>query len=366
MVKRQVVPAIARRLLYRDTANEIRRLIRRKRLWEKYLGPERELAAAFGVSRDTVRKSLEVLERQGVIVRRHGQGTLVLPQSEVRTGGAQRRLAIASYYQTAPGPYTAEVLAGLSEASGENRWFLSFNALATPAGRREFFAALRAGEFDGIFLLSLTDRELVEEVLGAWHGPTVLVDHHFPRLPISSVRDDSRDGARQAVEHLLSLGHRRIGYVEISRREDNPWRYAGYAEALRGADIEPDERLVAKAFTSFESGRLAGEHLLALDDPPTAVFAFDDLRAWGVWRAAEARGLEVGRNFALVGYGDAATQAGFPEELSSVRFSARQMGLAAVREMDGLIARRAEPGRIVRVPTEFVARRSSVNARVED
>ena len=119
-----------------------------------------------------------------------------------------------------------------------------------------------------------------------------------------------------------------------------------------------------KSFGSFESGLSAGNELLGRRDPPTAVFAFDDTRAWGVWRAAEARGLEVGRDLALVGFGDTAARAGFPEELSSVRFGSSDMGRLAVAKLRELMAGRGQAGEIVLVPTELVVRKSSRNARV--
>jgi LacI family transcriptional regulator len=220
-----------------------------------------------------------------------------------------------------------------------------------------------AGGLDGVVLLSIVDRKMVEAVLEDWRGPVVLVDHHFPGLAVTSVMEDCAGGLRRATEHLVALGHRRIGYVEVTKRERNPWRHAGYAGALAAAGIAPDDRLIVKSFGSFESGQAAGEELLGRPDPPSAVFAFDDTRAWGVWRAAEARGLEVGRDFALVGFGDTAAQAGFPEELSSVRFSARDLGQLAVHKLAELMAGRGRPGELVKVPAELVVRKSSQNAR---
>ncbi|HOX06369.1 MAG TPA: GntR family transcriptional regulator [Planctomycetota bacterium] len=356
------IAKVARHLMYQEVSARIRQLIKDKELWEQYLAPERDLAELFGVSRETLRRGLAELEREGTVARRHGQGTLVLPRRNGRVRKAAARVLVASYSQV-PGGATSAMLAGLADAAGASRWSLSFANLAIPAARQEFLAALGRREVDGLLLLSMSDRTMVEEALGAWGGPAVLVDHYFEGLPLTGIIDDSEGGARAAVEHLLALGHRRIGYVEISQRERNPWRYAGYAGALRSAGVEPDESLAVKAFGSFESGQAAGQELLARTNPPTAVLAFDDLRAWGVWRAAESRGLEVGRNFALVGFGDTAAQVGFPEELSSVRFDGRELGRLAVARLADLMAGNGQPGELVKVPTELVVRRSSRDAR---
>jgi DNA-binding LacI/PurR family transcriptional regulator len=359
---KMTIAKVTRQLMYQEVSARIKQLVRDKELWGQYLAPERDLAGLFGVSRETLRRSLSQLERDGLLSRRHGQGTLVLPRKNGRARRTEARVLVASYGQ-AGGGYGSAMLAGLTEGAGEARWALSFSNLTIPAARQDFLTALRARGSDGLLLLSLSDRRMVEEALAAWSGPAVLIDHHFADLPLTGVIDDSESGARQAVEHLLALGHRRIGYVDMTKRDRNPWRYAGYAGALRAAGIEPDESLAVKAYGSFEAGQTAGEELLARADPATAVLAFDDLRAWGVWRAAEARGLEVGRNFALVGFGDTAAQAGFPEELSSVRFDSRALGRLAVEKLAGLMAGKGTPGELCTVPTELVVRKSSRDAR---
>jgi LacI family transcriptional regulator len=168
----------------------------------------------------------------------------------------------------------------------------------------------------------------------------------------------------QAVEHLLALGHRRIGYVEISRRELNPWRYAGYAGALEAAGLGVDNALVAPAHANLESCLRAAEALLDLPDRPTAIFAFDDQRAWAVWRVAEGRGLVIGRDLALVSCGNSAAENGFSAELSSVHLDLREIGRVALTKLQELIGGVAKPGEAVKVPPELLIRKSSRDARV--
>jgi DNA-binding LacI/PurR family transcriptional regulator len=349
--------------MYREVSDKIHELIEKQQLWDQYLAPERELARMFGVSRETVRRGLELLERQGILTRRHGQGTLVLSKSRKRDAGSKGRVVVGSYQGAGGGGYVGDMMAGLTSAAAQTGWLLSFSNLMMPAARQEFFEEVNSGQVDGMLLLSFTDRPLVEEVLRVWHGPLVLVDHYFEDLPVTSVIDDSEGGARQVVEHFIELGHRRIGYAEITRREMNPWRYRGYASALGAAGIELDESLIRPTFGSFEGGRGTGDELLSLADPPTAIFAFDDNRAWGVWRAAEARGLEVGKDLALAGFGDQAAKAGFAEDLlTSVGFDGRQLGRAAVNKLDEQIAGKSPRGELVKVPTELTIRQSSRNA----
>ncbi len=350
-------------LRYQDVADRIRLLVEKKALWNSYLTPERKLAKKFSVSRETVRRGLDLLEKQGIVSRSQGRGTLVLPRAATRKKKGTARVVVATHQQLGVAGHSGDTIAGMADESAKAEWLISFANLTSPTTRQQFFSRLAGGDVDGVLLHAVTDRQLVEEVLRLWGGPVVLVDHSYEDMPVTSVRDDSEGGARQAMLHILSLGHRRIGYVEISSRELNPWRYAGYADTLRDSGIELDERLVVPAFSSFDAGRRAGDQILAIDSPPTAVLAFDDLRAWGVWRAAEAAGLEVGRDFALVGFGDAAAQSGFPEELTSIRFDSTRIGRLAVEKLGELMSGKARPGELVLAPTELVVRKSSREAR---
>jgi LacI family transcriptional regulator len=261
--------------------------------------------------------------------------------------------------------YTNELIAGLVTEAGKRDRLLMFINLAPSDGREKFFSEMASGNVNGILLVGVTDRGFTEEVLRRWIGPVVLVDHYFDDLPITGVIDDSAGGARNVVEHLLSLGHTRIGYVDISRRELNPWRYEGYSDGLRGAGIEVDPGLVVPAFGSFEAGLAAGDTLLSLKNPPTAIFAFDDTRAFGVWRVAETRGIQVGKDLALVGFGDMAPRAGFSEELTSVRFDPRELGRIAVEKIMDLVFGRSRRGELVKVPTQLMVRKSSAGAVIK-
>jgi len=355
------IDKLSRHLLYEDVAASIRQLIRDRALWGSYLPPEREMAELLGVNRGTLRKGLEVLDSQGVIGRRQGRGTLVLS----RNGRRGARVLVASNMRLpARETYFAEITTGLTIGASDEAWNVVFHtSLRQPERWDALLRELERGELDGAILVSLTERSTVEEILRRWKGPAVLVDHHYSDLPLTSVVDDSRGGARAAAEHLLALGHRRIGYLGVSDPQTNPWRFEGYCQALRAAGLEADPRLVVPCHASVPEGRAAAEQLLSLPEPPTAIMAFDDTRAWGAWEAVEARGLAVGRDVAIVGYGDAAPPAGRAAELSTVHIDPHGMGQAAVEELNRLISGESAPGKLVELPAELVVRGSSREAR---
>ncbi len=346
--------AVARRMMYQDVCENLQELIENEKLWGSYLAPERELARALGVSRKTLRRGIEVLEKKGLVARQSGRGTLVLAAPPARRAKEGRRVALCMAGSVGPGEL-GMILAGMGTGLSEKGWLPSFRELDSAHDRRQLFAELAGGQLDGVMLIAPTDRELVEQVLGAWSGPLVIVEHSYEDLPVTSVVDDGEAGARLAVEHLLSLGHRRIGFVDISRPHLNPWRHQGYLGALENAGIAPDQQLIVAPPLSLEGGSAGAERLLGLADPPTAILAFDQVRAWGVWRAAELHGLEIGRDLALVAFGEGQA----PAELSTVRVDGQEIGRTAIRKLGEMMEGNTVRGECIKVPGELVVSQSS-------
>ncbi len=358
------IAKLSRQMLYEQFADSVRKLIRADNLWGEYLPSEREFAKLYGVSHVTVRHGLALLAEEGLIVRRHGQGSRVLgkPRKKSRSGAA--RIAVASASNISAEGYLGQIIGGLSQSAGDTGWSVTFHfRMRESEHRAELVSALLGGEIDGLIMLGVTRREFVEKLLRNWNGPAVLVDHYFPDLPLTSVIDDSRDGARQVTEHFIELGHRRIGYIDAPTSDINPWRYEGYVTALRSAGIEPDDALVTHAASRFQRGLEAGRKLLALENPPTAILAFCDERAWGARQAAEEKGLKVGRDFAVAGYGDSAP--GSPETLTSVAIDMHHLGCLAASELALQLQGKAHQERLVMEPARLIIRDSTRGAQAQ-
>lgn len=135
--------------------------------------------------------------------------------------------------------------------------------------------------------------------------PLVLVDVDVPGVP--QIVSDDCEGGRIATEHLISLGHRRIGFIGD---EDEPElrfrstrrRLRGYRKALERAGVEPSPRLVRLGRHSATAARLLAEEMLEDADSPTAIFAASDTQATGVLAAAQSRGLSVPDEVAVIGF----------------------------------------------------------------
>jgi len=168
--------------------------------------------------------------------------------------------------------------------------------------------------------------------------PAVITTRRMAGSPLPYVGPDNRRGAREAVEHLLRLGHRRIGFVggdrSMTTQQD---RSAGWRDALNAAGIAVDELLVFEAPPTRDGGRQAIERTLALAQPPTAVLCYNDIVAMGATHELAERGLVVGRDMAVVGFDDIAEAAHNAPPLTTVSADTREMGLRCAESLLGLI-----------------------------
>ena len=197
--------------------------------------------------------------------------------------------------------------------------------------------------------------------------PLVTVDAETPGAPRFVI--DNVAGGRLAAEHLLALGHRRIGFVGDSGDQalafsSTELRLRGYREALRDAQIAADRALVRitpHGAPRSTDGISSAEELIDDPHPPTAIFAVSDVQAMRVLHAVEQRGLRVPEELSLIGFDD--IEAAGLVRLTTVRQPLQESGALAARRLCGLLAGKAErSGRTV-LPIQVVERGSTARPR---
>lgn len=204
-------------------------------------------------------------------------------------------------------PFFAELAVGIERglAAAGIVPFLA-NTGESPARQAQVMKVMREHGAAGFIVCPAlgTDRAFLREVED-WRMPVVSVMRRIPGARASYVGPDNRRGAERAAAHLAALGHRRIAFLGGVRgmvvQEE---RAAGYAAGLAAAGLPLDPELVVESPPSREGGEAALGRALALADPPTAALCFNDVVAFGVLHGLGRRGLEVGRDFALVGFDD--------------------------------------------------------------
>jgi LacI family transcriptional regulator len=192
--------------------------------------------------------------------------------------------------------------------------------------------------------------------------PVVLFERAMPSLEVDAVEIDNFQGAYDATAHLIALGHRRIGCITgIPNSTLNETRIRGYQQALAGADIVVAPSLIRAGDYTAAEGVRHTHALLDTLDPPTAIFAFNDLMAMGVMQAAHERGLRVPADLAVIGFdGLLLTQHTCPP-LSTVEQPVAEMGASAIAMLLDRVKERADgPARVKTFPATLVARASTV------
>jgi LacI family xylobiose transport system transcriptional regulator len=163
--------------------------------------------------------------------------------------------------------------------------------------------------------------------------PFVVIDPAGDPAPdVPSIGSANWSGGLIATRHLIDLGHRRIGMItghddHMSSRA----RASGYRSALEKAGIEVDDRLICIGNFHHDAGLRLGTQLLELADPPTAIFAGNDLQAFGVYEAARARGLSIPDDLSVVGYDDIVPAQWVGPALTTVRQPLSEMAEEATR-----------------------------------
>jgi LacI family transcriptional regulator len=172
---------------------------------------------------------------------------------------------------------------------------------------------------------------------------------------------DNVGAARTMTEHLIALGHRRIGFVKgHPDYATSAHRFAGYAEALSAAGIAQEAALIRGGFFDFASGGQAADALFDLPDPPSAIFASSDDMAAGVLAAAHKRGLRVPEQLSVAGFDDTALASVVWPPLTTIRQPTRAMGYEAA---DLLLMGDDAPVERREVPFQLVVRGSTGPAR---
>lgn len=189
--------------------------------------------------------------------------------------------------------------------------------------------------------------------------PLVLIDT-YPESPnVSYVRATNWQGAREATNYLLSLGHRAIGFV-AGRRTDHitEAREHGYRSALIDAGIAYDPRLTRDGDYGRVSGFQAGLALLSLAPRPTAVFCCSDLMAMGLMEAAYLKGVRIPEELSVVGFDDLPLAATLHPALTTVRQPLYEMGRMAAQMVMALTRGEEIVMSQVELPTRLIIRDS--------
>ncbi|MFC7381389.1 LacI family DNA-binding transcriptional regulator [Sphaerisporangium rhizosphaerae] len=304
----------------------------------------------YGVSASTIAQVRSAIEQLGY------ESSLVA--TSLRRSRTNVLGLVAHSFQS----YTAEVLKGVMQALSRSGFDLIIYANSDLYGtyaegwEQRHLTRLSGTLTDGCIVVTPWD-----EVRS---GTPVVVIDPVRGSTVPSVTADNLAGATSVVEHLLGLGHRRIGFIAGRSSLASAWsREEGYRKALAAAGVPFDPALIGRGDFNPESATPLAHALLAGADRPTAIFAASDGMALKVLEVAKGRGLSVPGDLSVVGFDNIPESALAEPGLTTVDQSMYRLGYEAAHLLKSLVTGEWEGHRRIEIPTRLVVRGSTAPPR---
>lgn len=328
-----------------------------------------DVAREAGVSYSTVSRVFSDFEfvnedtRQKVIDAANRLGYVVNLQARSLAGGRSNIVGLL-----APGidnGYISEIVKGIDQELAFANYDLMLYTTHRYAGREAYYVKTIAnGLVAGLILIVPLITENYLKALPTQDFPYVLVDQTDSTRSSTTVDSTSWQGAFDATNYLISLGHRRIGFITgLTQLSSAMERLDGYRAALEQHHISIDQTLIVEGDYETAGGYNAAGKLLDLPTRPTAIFASNDLSAFGALDAARQRGLGIPRDISIIGFDDIPQASLVYPKLTTIRQPLIQIGHVAVRLLLEKIEDPDKEARRVTLATELVIRDSCAPPR---
>ncbi|GAB2930616.1 LacI family DNA-binding transcriptional regulator [Streptomyces sundarbansensis] len=330
-----------------------------------------EVAARAGVGRGTASRVINGSPRVSEATRQAVEAAVAelgyVPNRAARALAGNRTDAIALVVPEPETrffaePYFSAIVRGVGAALADTEMQLLLTLVGNDRERRRLAQYLTAHRVDGVLLVAVHADDPLPELLEQLGMPCVISGARHAAETLPSVDSDNFEGARAAVEHLVSRGRRRIatitGRLEVYGAQR---RLDGYRAAVSAAGLAPDERLIVPADFTEEGGAAAMRDLLARRPGLDAVFVASDVMAAGARQVLREADRRIPEDVALVGFDDSVVARHMHPPLTSVRQPIEEMGRRMARLLLDEIAGRVPGGErpSLVLPTELVVRDSS-------
>ena len=286
------------------------------------------------------------------------------PNLAARTLAGAEQVRIGMIYSNPSMAFLSEFLVGSLEQARRSHVQLVVEKCDADQDEEDVVRELLATGVDGIILPPpLCDSKRIHAIISSAGAPAVAVASASPRAGFLAVRIDDHAAAVAMTRHLLSLGHRRIGFIIGNLDQTaSALRLAGYKAALVEADIAIDNSLIRQGLFTYRSGLKAAEQLLALPKPPTAIFASNDDMGAATVAVAHRHHLDVPKGLTVCGFDDTEFSRSIWPELTTIRQPIAEMSreamLLLLRQIKARREGTAEDGKHVLVDFTLVRRDS--------
>lgn len=262
-------------------------------------------------------------------------------------------------------PFFSEVIRGIERVAQSHGYCVLLGDTQDrhrPDRERVYENLLATKRADGLITLSPSTPKLNRPTASVdfLNEPIVNACECEDDTPMRTVQLDNVGAARKATEYLISLGHRRIGFVNGPQASPlSKTRLSGYGMALESAGIETDGALIARGDFSIQSGSFAAQRLLSITDPPTAIFCANDEMALGVMSALKDRGKSIPADISIVGFDNILFAQYFDPPLTTIAQPMQEIGKHAMTMLADILAGAPPAAKDVILPFELVVRGST-------
>jgi LacI family repressor for deo operon, udp, cdd, tsx, nupC, and nupG len=330
----------------------------------------RKVSRAAGVSVATVSRTMRHPERVREETRKKVfeaiEAVGYRPNMMARNFRAKKAFAIVVLVPNIANPFFSRVIRGIEQVSQREGYAVLLGDTQGSIDRQnEYVSLVSSRQADGIIQLSANVDEVIE-MLDPGEGPLPLVNacECAVDTPCPTIHIDNTGAAKDAVDHLVALGHVRIGVV--LGPGDSPLthdRLQGYKLALADNGLDFDKHLVVSGDFSLGSGRRALAALRAVNNPPTAIFCCNDEMAIGAMHRVKRDGFSVPGDFSIVGFDDIEFARYVDPPLTTIAQPTEELGQVAFSVLLELLDGRTPEQTDFVLPTELIVRESTARPR---
>lgn len=322
-----------------------------------------DVAREAGVSYSTVsrvvnNKGVSADKRERVVKAMADLGYVANLQARSLAGGRTNIIGLLVHGLNVS--YFGEIVRGIDDELGlRNYDLMLYTTHRRKLRESAYVTRLTRNLVDGLLLVLPRNTETYIEMLRQRHFPHVLVDDRGVNFSAPAVGATNQRGGYDATRYLLDLGHRRIGFITGDMTLGSAVeRLEGYRLALTEAGLAVDPQLIAEGDFMQPKGYSAATQLLRLPQRPTAIFASNDVSAFGAMEAARVLGLRIPDDCSIIGFDDIPQASQVHPPLTTVRQPLAEMGRAAAQLLLTYIEQPDAPIQRIELPTELIIRES--------
>lgn len=306
------------------------------------------------VKEETRKKIFEVIEKHRYV-----------PNAVARSLSMQDTVSIGVIIPDIENEFFSSIMRGISEVAEQNQYNIHFMGTnETPSIEHIFLEIVQGQRLSGVIITPISEEDLItkERLIHLEESgiPVVLVDRGIANEQFEGVFVDNLAGARDGVKELILAGHTKIATIAgPATSKPGKGRLQGYKQALKDANIDLRPEYIVQADFKMERGYKGTEQLLNLDDPPTAIFTFNNMTTLGCLKYLTEKKIELGKQISLIGFDDIETLKLIDYKISVVERDAKKQG----REAMGLMLERLKNKgkrrpKILNVPYKVILRGS--------